>query len=114
MAPHKSCKFCTILDLSFHLYLKGRILQSVNSPTKKAALTEAMIQLGDCIQHLIALLTDHINPDHPFVFSKLDIKDGFWRMSINDLNTWNFCYVFPSASPTMSLDDIQIVVPSCL
>jgi len=48
------------------------------------------------------------------MFSKLDIKDGFWRMAVNDENTWNFCYVLPSDDPNIDIDDIKIVVPNCL
>ena len=80
MIPHKSRAFCTILDLTFRLRHKGKLLESVNSATTKMAPAESMIQLGN----LIVLLADNCNPDQPFMFAKLDIKDGFWRMAVNE------------------------------
>jgi hypothetical protein len=44
------------------------------------------------------------------MLSKIDLSDGFWRMIIEALGAWNFCYVMPDppGSP------IRIVVPSAL
>lgn len=75
--PHKSRLFRMILDLSFRLQYKGQKIPSVNSATKLLAPAEAMVQLGQCIKRLIATLADNFDPNKPFVFSKLDIKDGF-------------------------------------
>ena len=30
------------------------------------------------------------------MFSKLDIKDGFWRMVCEEGEEWNFAYVLPN------------------
>lgn len=75
--PHKSRQFRMILDLSFHLRHKGIHLPSVNSATKLQAPAEAMMQLGHCVKRIIATLADNYDPEKPFAFSKLDIKDGF-------------------------------------
>ena len=48
------------------------------------------------------------------MFSKLDIKDGFWRMSVSEEDAWNFCYALPARDENQDIDDIIIVVPSCL
>lgn len=114
MIPHKSRSFRTILDLSFRLRHLGKLMESVNSATVQQAPAESMIQLGQCVQRLIAFLADNYNPEQPFLFSKLDIKDGFWRMAVNDENAWNFCYVLPSDDHNDDIDDILIVVPNCL
>ena len=89
-------------------------MQSVNSATVKQAPAESMVQLGQCVQRIIALLADNYDPDQPFLFSKLDIKDGFWRLAVSDENAWNFCYVLPSFEPVADIDDTLIVVPNCL
>ena len=44
------------------------------------------------------------------MFSKLDIKDSFWRMTCAEGEEWNFAYVLPNSSG----EPIQIVVPSAL
>ena len=114
MVPHKSRKFRTILDLSFRLKYQGTHLESVNGATNKKAPPESMVQLGLCLHRLVAKMADNHNPEQPFVFSKIDIKDGFWRLAVNDEDAWNFCYVKPSTNPTTSIDDTEIVVPNSL
>jgi len=114
MIPHKSRSFRTILDLSFRLHHFGKLMESVNSATVKQAPAESMVQLGYCVQRLVALLADNYDPSQPFLFSKLDIKDGFWRMAVSEEDAWNFCYVLPQEQPVTRTDDILIVVPSCL
>ena len=114
MIPHKSRAFRTILDLSFRLRHRGKLMESVNSATVKQAPAEAMVQLGHCIQRLIATLADNFNPQKPFKFAKLDIKDGFWRMAVNNIDAWNFCYVLPQTNPITDIRNALLVVPNCL
>ena len=114
MVPHKSQKFRTILDLSFQLRHKGKLLPSVNSNTTKLAPAEAMIQLGLCMKRIVATLADNINPSQPFVFAKVDIKDGFWRLRVSNEDAWNFCYTMPSQTTTDNIDETEIIVPNSL
>lgn len=112
--PHKSRLFRTILDLSFRLKYKGKKLPSVNSASKLLAPAEAMTQLGHCINRIIHTLATNYDPENPFLFAKLDIKDGFWRMAVSDDDAWNFCYVMPTEEPLTNLDDAEIIVPNSL
>ena len=114
MIPHKSRSFRCILDLSFRLRHKGTSLPSVNSETTKLAPAQSMAQLGSVIKRIIALLADYRTSGSIFRFSKLDIKDGFWRLAVNDTDAWNFCYVLPQLEKPRNMDDIEIVVPNCL
>jgi hypothetical protein len=114
MIPHKSKKFRCILDLTFKLFTKGKSFPSVNETTNKLAKAEAMVQLGNSLRRLIAKMADNYNKEKPFVFAKLDIKDGFWRCAVNDTDAWNFCYVLPSLNKNIDMDDIELVVPNSL
>ena len=114
MVPHKSRKFRTILDLSFALRIPKGVIPSVNETTTKQAPAESMVQLGECIKRIVATMAKNYNPQAPFAFSKIDIKDGFWRLMVSNADAWNFCYVMPSLTPVTTLDDIQIVVPNSL
>ena len=115
MIPHKTRGFRAILDLSFNLSHNGKFLPSVNEMTNKKAYAQSMNQLGQTIKRIIATMAKHHNPKKPFMFTKLDIKDGFWRMAVSDDDAWNFCYVLPSTSKEITnLDDITIVVPNSL
>jgi hypothetical protein len=88
-------------------------MESVNSATVKQAPAESMVQLGNCVQCLIALLADNYDPaNKPFKFAKLDIKDGgFW---CNNADAWNFCYALPQFEPVENVEDTLLVVPNCL
>lgn len=112
--PHKSRKFRTILDLSFRLKYKWMKLNSVNSATKLQAPYEAMVQLGNCVQRLIKTLANNYDPEKPFAFSKLDIKDGFWRIAVSDEDAYNFCYVLPTVDPLEDIGEAEIVIPNSL
>ena len=114
MIPHKSRAFRTILDLSFRLKHNGKLMESVNSATVQRAPAKAMVQLGHCMKRLVALLADNHDPQKPFKFAKLDIKDGFWRMAVNNQDAWNFCYALPTPEETTDIADTLLVVPNCL
>ena len=116
MVPHKSRAFRVILDLSFQLRSTQHPHPSVNDATTSLAPAEAMAELGKVLRRIIATLSDghDSNPQKPFMFSKLDIKDGFWRMIVSSDDAWNFCYAIPPPSQDTPLDDIQIVVPNSL
>ena len=64
----------------------------------------------------LATMADHHNIDCPFMFSKLDIRNGFWILVINKKNAWNFWYVLPPIYGLTldNLDDIQLLVPDSL
>eukprot|EP00957_Ditylum_brightwellii_P114422 8723589-Ditylum_brightwellii.AAC.1 len=61
-------------------------------------------------------MTDEYNKDKPFIFSKLDVKDGFWRLVVNKEDAWNFCYILPPKDGTepTCLDMVEIVVPASI
>ena len=99
--PHKSRKFRVILDLSFRLRYKNTFINSVNNTTTPQAPAEAMGQLGTCFRRIVATLAQNCDVDKPFYFSKLDVKDGFWRMVVAKDNAWNFAYVLPAADGSM-------------
>ena len=110
--PHKSRSFRVILDLSFQLEFDMEKTPSVNDTTEKLAPAASMNQLGFVLKRIIHTMASHYNPKRPFFFSKLDIKDGFWRLTVNDRDAWNFCYALPNKS--LNIDETEIVVPNCL
>ena len=89
MIPHKRRKYRAIFDLSFGLKVTGLDLPSVNIATKETAPAEALEQVGTVMTRIInALATAPLSED-PIHFSKLDIKDGFWRMVCAVGEEWN-------------------------
>jgi len=114
MIPHKSRAFRCILDLSFMLNLKGKKMPSVNSATAKLAPREGMVQLGQALKRLIAIMAANRSKGKSFRFAKLDIKDGFWHMAVGNKDAWNFCSVLPSENDNIDIDEIEIVVPNAL
>eukprot|EP00957_Ditylum_brightwellii_P053343 4043375-Ditylum_brightwellii.AAC.1 len=79
----------------------------------KQAPPESMVQLGQSIQRIVALLADHHNLQYPFQFAKLEVKDGFWQLIVKEEEAWNFCYVLPhkDGHDITNLDKVELVVP---
>ena len=69
-----------------------------------------MFELGNVIPRLVWALAT-ARRDVPVLFSKIDLKDGYWRMCVSADDAWNFAYVLPKlndAKPTV------LVVPDAL
>ena len=54
-----------------------------------------------------------MSPDNgvPILFSKIDLKDGYWRMCVNEKDAWNFAYVLPKDNQDK---EIYLVIPDAL
>ena len=74
-------------------------MKLVKLTTIKQAPANSMFQLGKCDQRLIAILSDNYDPVQLFIFSKLDIKDGFWRLDVSDEDACNFFFILPQTIP---------------
>ena len=73
-----------------------------------------MVEMGKCVQRLIALLFDNSDPLQLFLFSKLDMKDGFWRLAVSNEDAWNFCFILLQTTLVINTGDSLIVVPNYL
>jgi hypothetical protein len=74
-----------ILDLSFQLLVNGNKLDSVNdSSDKSLAHQESMYELGNVIPRIIWTMALSKDKTTPFMFTKVGLKDGYWRMAVND------------------------------
>ena len=101
-----------ILDLSHGVRLEHVTHPSVNEATNPAvAPKESMAELGNVLPRLIYAVATAPDAEGPILFSKLDIKDGYWRMVVPEDDEWNFAYVLPKASPD---EPTQLVIPSSL
>jgi hypothetical protein len=108
--PHKSKQFRSILDLSFPLRLKrGGVLPSVNTATIKTAPKGAIDQLGHSLARIIHAFAE-TEDDARIFMAKWDIKDGFWRLDVEEGAEWNFAYVLPQRTG----QPIYLVVPTSL
>ena len=114
MIPHKSRLFRAILDLSFQLRIDGQKLPYVNMATIIKAPQKAMAQLGSVLKRIIFEMGRNYDLKKPFMYSKADIKDRFWRLMVNKENAWHFCYVLPPLQGKVPLDEVEIVVPHAL
>lgn len=110
MIPHKSRQYRCILDLSYALRIAEKQVPSVNDATSPQSIREAMNELGTTVHRIIDAIALANPQEGDIYFQKLDIKDGFWRMVVEDEEAWNFAYVLPGGDP----DDIKLVVPSAL
>ena len=110
--PHKSRAYRMILNLAYQIKLNTTKLNSVNETTNKLlAPQHAMFELGNVIPRLIWSMAHAPDNGVPLLFTKIDLKDGYWRMVVNEDNAWNFAYVLPKLKPT---DKTQLVIPDAL
>ena len=78
----------------------------------KTAPQESMGQLGSTTKSLVAVMVDNYNMEFPFLFTKLDIADGFWHLVVSHIQACNFCYVLPDTDGRrVSLGNTELVVP---
>ena len=100
-----------ILDLSFNITINGEKLPSGNETSDKSlAPQHAMYELGNVIPRLVWTLATS-DSSLPFLFTKVDLKDGYWRMCVNAKDAWNFAYVLPKLSESKPT---RLVIPDAL
>jgi hypothetical protein len=77
--PHKSQIYRMILDLSFQIKVNGKKLKLVNETSdKNLAPQHAMYEeLGNVIPRLIWAMATSLDTSTPFLFTKVDLKDGY-------------------------------------
>jgi hypothetical protein len=113
--PHKSRAFRMILDLSHGVTVNGEQMPSVNEATDPdVAPAKSMAELGNVLPRIIYAVGTAPEALGPVLFSKLDIKDGYWRMVVPEEDEWNFAYVLPKANPQDLDEPTILVIPSSL
>ena len=91
MIPHKSKPYRCIIDILFTLFNKEVNLASVNNKTKNLERPENMDQLGLVLKRMIHTMAKYFHHGLPIKFSKIDAKDGFWRMAVSIEFTFYVC-----------------------
>ena len=100
-----------ILNLAYRIRILKERLKSVNESTNKLAPQHAMFELGNIIPRIIWAMARAPDTGVPILFSKIDLKDGYWRMVVDEDKAWNFAYVLP---PKNDDDPIMLVIPNAL
>ena len=103
-----------ILDLSFPVYqdVDGAITitqESVNDTTVLQAPSVPVKEIGRVLPRLLQYMRDTPAGIH-ILFCKLDISDGFWRLTVRPADSFNFAYVLPQKEG----EPVRIVVPSAV
>ena len=83
-------------DLKLSIPINKEKLKSVNKTTNKnLSHQHAMYELGNVIPRIVWNMTTAPDTGVPILFCKIDLKDGYWRMIVNENDAWNFAYVLP-------------------
>ena len=71
-----------------------------------------MGQLGSNLKRLVVLMTDNYYLYLPFIFTKIDIAEGFWCLVVSHIQAWNLYYVLPvdDGRPVL-LGESELFVP---
>ena len=75
------------------MIVAGHTLPLVNDVTMRVTPEEVIDQIGWVLPRMIEALAAVPIGGGNIMFSKLDIKDGFWRMVCKEGEGWNFVYV---------------------
>ena len=116
MIPHKSRDYWTILDLSFKLKINDTTMPSINEGTVQTTPQDSMRESGRVTERMVSLMDASPTGSSDFLFSKLDIKDGFWRVKIDENDAYHFCYVLPpeDSKEIMDINKVTIIIPGSL
>jgi hypothetical protein len=101
-----------ILDLSFPVYqeVDGVVTatqESVNSTTVIKSPSIPVKEIGNVLPRMLQYMRDTPKGLH-ILFSKLDISNGFWRLIVQEYNSYNFAYVLLQEAS----EPCRIVIPA--
>ena len=116
MIPHKSRDYWTIIDSSFKLKINDTTMPSINEGTVQTTPQDSMRESGRVTERMVSLMDASPTGSSDFLFSKLDIKDGFWRVKIDENDAYHFCYVLPpeDSKEIMDINKVTIIIPGSL
>ena len=117
VVPQKDRRGRLILDLSFavHLPSKARhklgeaMQESVNDSTVQQSPQEPVREIGNVLKRMCRLLAE-VPDKEDVMLSKIDLSDGFWRVRVEDKDSWNFAYVLPDVPGA----PLRLVIPCSL
>ena len=70
-----------------------------------------MFELGNIIPRLIWQVASAPDNGVPLLLSKIDLKDGYWRMVVDKRDSWNFVYILP---PEHSTGKLELIISDAL
>lgn len=74
-----------------------------------------MYEIGNIIPRIIWSMAAAPENGVPILFTKIDLKDGYWRMIFNKDSSWNFAFAYILRTETEVTDnDVKLVIPHAL
>lgn len=70
-----------------------------------------MYELGNVIPRMIRTMAKAPENGIPLLFTKFDLKDGYWWIIVDEDKAWNFAYVLPKIDEA---EETQLVIPDAL
>ncbi len=103
-----------ILDLSFPVYqeVNGVVTATQESVNSKMVIKSPSIpvkEIGKVLPRMLQYMQDTPERLH-ILFSKLDISDSFWRLIVQEYDSYNFAYVLPQEASELC----RIVIPAAV
>jgi hypothetical protein len=114
VVPQTGHQGCIILNLSFPVYqeVDGVVTatqESVNGTTVIKSPSIPVKEIDKVLPRMLQYMRDTPAGLH-ILFSKLDISDGFWRLTVQEYNSYNFAYVLPQEAS----EPFWIVIPAAV
>ncbi len=83
--------------------------EAVNSTTVIKSPSIPVKEIGKVFPHMLQYMRDTTEGLH-ILFSKLDTSNGFWRLIIQEYDSYNFAYVLPQEASK----PCWIVIPAAM
>ncbi len=114
VVPQTGCQGRITLDLSFPVYQEvDRVVtatqESVNSTTVIKSPSIPVKEIGKVLPRMLQYMRDIPEGLH-ILSSKLDISNGFWRLIVQEYDSYNFAYVLPQEAS----EPCWIVIPAAV
>lgn len=74
-------------------------------------LQHAIYKLGNIIPHIIWQMVLALENGIPLLFSKINLKEGYWCIVVDKRDSWNFVYILPTEHPD---DEPEMIIPDVL
>ncbi len=114
VVPQTGHQGCIVLDLSFPVYQEvdgvfTATQESVNGTMGINSPSIPVKEIGKVLPRMLQYMRDTPAGLH-ILFSKLDISNSFWRLTVHEHDSYNFVYVLPQEAS----EPCRIVIPAAV
>ena len=82
-----------VFNLAYQLYICSQIFVLANKTIQPLLAPDVFDQMDDTVMYVFQMVPNALEADKVILFSKLDITDRYWKMTVQAGIEWNLSYV---------------------